>query len=171
MSEKQLCHPTCGRARGNVYFQKSWNLSSRQDPISPAVWCGNCTVMAFYVAVLRWLIIYTLHTPSPCYSKFSKLMTCSKHDGKLWPQNNKSLNSERKNKQLLQIWAQTSPRILTWLLWTRCHTSCAPIQVPNPLKNTVHEDGSFGLALCHPPKTDGLASQKPKLVVSLDVNL
>lgn len=97
MSEKQLCHPTCGRARGNVYFQKPWNLGSRQEPISPAVCSGNCTVMAFYVAVLRWLIIYTLHTPSPCYSNFSKLMTCSKHDGKLWPQKNKSLNSESKS--------------------------------------------------------------------------
>lgn len=84
VSAKQLCHPTCGRAGGNVYFQKPWNLSSRQDPISPAVWCSNCTVMAFYVAALRWLIIYTLHTPSPCYSNLSKLMTCSKHDGKLW---------------------------------------------------------------------------------------
>lgn len=103
MPEKQLCHPTCGGARGNVYFQKPWNLTSRQDPISPAVWCGNCTVMAFYVAVLRWLIIYTLHTQSPCYSNFCKLMTCSKHDGKLRPQKNKSLNSERENKQLLRI--------------------------------------------------------------------
>lgn len=69
---------TCGRARGNIYFQKPWNLGSRQDPISPAVWCGNCTVMAFYVAVLRWLIIYTLHTPSTCYSTLGKLMACSK---------------------------------------------------------------------------------------------
>lgn len=88
-----------GRLGGNVYFQKLWNLSSRQHPISPAVWCGNCTVMAFYVAVLRWLIIYTLHTPSPCFSNFSKLMTYSKHDGKLWPQKNKSLNVERKKKK------------------------------------------------------------------------
>lgn len=85
----RMTPPTCervGGVGGYVYFQKPWNLSSRQDPISPAVWCGNCTVMAFYVAALRWLIIYTLHTPSPCYSNFTKLMTCSEHDGKLWPQ-------------------------------------------------------------------------------------
>lgn len=29
--------------------------------------------MAFYVAVLRWLIIYTLHTPSSCSPDFSEL--------------------------------------------------------------------------------------------------
>lgn len=38
--------------------------------------------MAFYVAVLRWLIIYTLHSPSPCYSSSGKLMTRREHDGK-----------------------------------------------------------------------------------------
>lgn len=48
---------------------------------SPAVRRGNCTVMAFYVAALRWLIIYTLHTPSPCFSNLSKLMACSEPDG------------------------------------------------------------------------------------------
>lgn len=66
--------PTCVGAR-KVYFQKPWNLTSHHDPVSAAVWCSNCTVMAFYVALLRWLIIYTLHTPSSCSSDFSKLMT------------------------------------------------------------------------------------------------
>lgn len=64
--EKQPRRPTRGSFESKRILSEAFrNLGSRQDPISPAVRCGNCTVMAFYVTVLRWLIICTLHTPSP----------------------------------------------------------------------------------------------------------
>lgn len=79
MSEKQLWPNMWKRERKRILSEA---LESRFMPWShlpSCIWCGNCTVMAFYVADLRWLITYRLHTQSACWFNFSELMTRSKN--------------------------------------------------------------------------------------------
>lgn len=83
--------------RGKVYFRKPRNLASHRDPVSAAVWWSNCTVMAFYVVLLRWLIIYTLHTLSSCSSDSQQIN--DRHDGKVLTQRNGTRGAGRREVQ------------------------------------------------------------------------
>lgn len=107
MSGKPSVSPRHVSERGKLYFRKPWNLASHQDPVSAAVCWSNCTVMAFYVALLRWLIIYTLHTLSSCSSDSRQIN--DRHDGKVLTRRSRTFQrSERKN-----TWKEVRSRLQT----------------------------------------------------------